>query len=75
MQTSSYREHKWTAGAVSEGDLLATYSARKTEPTFRKVTRTSDHEDGTVSIYTTGRLTPQRLARATPVVVRVRRRR
>lgn len=75
MPESSYREHKITARSITEGDLLGTYDRRKTVPTFHKVDRTSDNEDGTVSIFIAGRIMPEVLPCGASVVVRVRRRR
>jgi hypothetical protein len=71
----SYLEHKITARSISDGDLLGTFDRRKTTPTFRRVDRTSDNNNGTVSIFLAGQVMPEVLPCGASVVVRVRRKR
>lgn len=39
-----------SVSAVQAGDSVATYSGRTTNPTIRRVYRTSTHDDGTTTL-------------------------
>jgi hypothetical protein len=66
-------EQKRNAASIRTGDTIATYDRRRTQPVFRTVTRTSDNDDGTVSLFVAGRVMPERLPQGAEVTTRVRR--
>lgn len=67
-----YIERTVPAGTITVGERVATFNGRRTQPTFRRVTRVS-HTPTEIGLTYAGATVPQWVGNGVPVLVRVRR--
>lgn len=68
-----YIERSVPAKTVTVGESIATFNGRRTQPTFRRVTRVSNGPDE-IGLTYAGAIVPQWIGNDVPVLVRIPRR-